>query len=156
MSSINLYKFVGDKLQINKDSNHGSTLIETLSGNFRGSVDILKPVITIQPTETSTVNKILKECNYCYIADFGRYYYVDKATGREGNNIDLELSIDVRFSWATEMLALEKGIVERNSKSWNTYLDDEELKVYNNPNIATYAFPGSFTNESYVLAVAGS
>ena len=163
MSSINLYKFIGDRKQLNKDSNHGSTLLETVSGNFRGDVNLINPVIEIQPTQTSTIAILTKQCNYVYIADLGRYYFVDDIVCKAGNIIEMHLSLDVLFSWATQILALEQGIVARNGEASNSnlYLDDSEIHVYNNPHIVTYEFTyasGSLTfgNPAYVLAVAGS
>ena len=164
-SSINLYKFVGDKKQVDKDTNHGSTLIETISGDFKQStIDLLNPVIELEPTSTSTVSKILKECNYCYVSDFGRYYYIDNMSAKAGTTIELHLSIDPLMSWETEILALAEGIVERNAEAQgsNVYLDDSEIHVYNNPNIQTYDFDYASGNQyefgkaNFVLAVAGS
>lgn len=162
MSSLNLYKFTGDRKQLNKDSNHGSTLVETISGNFRGDVDILNPVIEISPTQTSTIAKITKECNYAYVADLGRYYFIDDMICKAGDVIELHLSIDVLFSWATEILALNEGIIARNEQSANSnlFLDDSEIHIYNDPHIVTYDFSyenGSLTfgSQSYILAVAG-
>lgn len=161
--SINLYKFTGDRKQILKDTNHGATFIETISGTWKNDTDILKPVITLEPTTTSTIAKICKETNYAYIADFGRYYYVDDIIALPGSVLELHLSIDVLMSWATEILALTEGIVERNAQAANSnlYLDDAEIHIYNNPNIQTYDFSyasGSLTfgNQAFVLAVAGS
>lgn len=162
MSSINLYKFIGDKKQILKDTNHGSTLIETISGNWRVDVDLLHPIIEIKPTNTSTIAVITKQVNYVYVADFGRYYYVDSMICKAGDIIELHLSIDVLFSWGTNILALEEGIIARNAEAAgsNLYLDDGEIHIYNNPNVQTYEFAyatGSlqFGQQSFVLAVAG-
>ena len=162
MSSVNLYKFSGDKKQLMKDSNHGATLLETISGNFRNDVDLLNPVIEIHPTNTSTIAIITKQCNYVYISDFGRYYFVDNMICKPGDIIELHLSIDVLFSWATEIAALDQGIVERNGRASNSnlFLDDSEIHLYNNPYIVTYAFDyesGSLTfgSPAYILGVAG-
>lgn len=163
MSSVSLYKFNGDKRQLNKDTSHGSTLIETISGNFRGDVDILAPVIEIIPTETSTIATILSNCNYVYVADLSRYYYVTGMTCKSGNVIEMSLSIDVLMSWKSGIENLSDGIIERNEEASgsNLYLDDGEIHVYNEPHIQTYEFTpatGSlnFGSECFVLAVAGS
>ena len=159
-NSLNLYKFIGDKKEVVKNP----TLVETISGDFKGSVDLLNPVIELQPTSTSTVDKILQECNYCYVADLHRYYYIDNMVCRPGTIIELHLTIDVLNTWATEILALEEGIVERNAEASgsNIFLDDSEIHIYNNPNIQTYKFDYAtgntyeFGKQNFVLAVAGS
>lgn len=160
--SLNLYKFTGDKKQVLKDTNHGATFIETISGTWKDNTDILKPVITLEPTTTTTVQKICSQVNYVYISDFGRYYYVEDIITLPGTVIELHLSIDVLMSWATEILALSEGIVERNAEKANSnlYLDDSEIHIYNKPNIQTYEFDyasGSLTfgQQEFILAVAG-
>lgn len=163
MSSISLYKFEGDRKQLNKDINHGSTLLETVSGNFRGAVNLINPVIEITPTQTSTITVLTTQCNYVYITDLGRYYFVDDMICKVGDVIELHLSLDVLYSWSTQILALDQGIVARNGEAANSnlFLDDSEIHVYNNPHVVTYTFTyaqGSLTfgNPAYVLAVAGS
>lgn len=161
-TNLSLYKFVGDKRQVNKDTSNGSTLIETINGDFRADTDVLNPVIEITPTTTSTAAKILKEANYCYIDVLGRYYYIENMQVQSGNRIRLSLKVDVLMTWKTEILALNQGIVERNGEASNSnlFLDDSEIHLYNNPHICTYKFSyasGSleFNTGSYVLAVAG-
>ena len=163
MSSVSLYKFVGDRKQLNKDTSHGSTLIETLTGTFRGDVDLLAPTIEIKPTTTSTIAKITGECNYVYVQDLARYYYVTGMRCKSGNIIELNLSIDVLMSWKTAIGNLSEGIVERNGEASgsNLYLDDGEIHVYNEPHIQTYKFEyaadsAQFGQQNFVLAVAGS
>jgi len=161
-TNLSLYKFVGDKRQLNKDTSHGSTLVETINGDFRTDTDVLNPVIEIEPTSTSTIAKILKECNYAYIDILGRYYYIENMQAQSGNRIRLSLKVDVLMTWKAQILTLNQGIVERNGEASNSnlFLDDSEIHLYNNPHICTYKFSyasGSleFNSGSYVLAVAG-
>lgn len=155
MSSINIYEFTGKKEEMNKAANW--TLLDTVSGEFRGEVNILAPVIEITPTTDLTQAKILKKGNYAYIADFGRYYYITDITGVAQNVIRLNLRVDVLMSFATEIRE-NTAIIERQEKdsACNTYLSDYELKLYNEPYVETYAFTNSFSSDNFVLAVAGS
>lgn len=158
-SQISLYSNKASKEVVDKSGD--LVLIETMSGDFRGSMSILKPIIQIKPTLTSTVSKIISECNYVYIREFSRYYFVTAINTTANNYIELELSIDVLMSWKTAILA-QKVIVSRNEKEYSLYLDDSVLKVYNKPNITIYHFKDSqnntqgFTQEQIVLALAGS
>lgn len=161
MSVIALYKFTGDKKQLIKlDS---LELVELISGTFKEDINVLHPVIFIQPTETSTVNKIIKEVNYVEIADFGRYYFVDDIIAKNGTIIELHLSVDVLYTYQSHIKLIADGIVSRNAETQNSnlYLDDSEIHIYNNPNLQTYTFnyaSGSlqFGHQNFVLAVAGS
>ena len=160
-TNLSLYKFLGDKKQVDKSS---ATLIETITGDFRSETDVINPIIEIAPTATSTAAKILKETNYCYIDVLGRYYYVNNMRVMAGNVIQLSLTIDPLMTWKTQILNLREGIVERNEENRNSsmYLDDSEIHVYNKPHVTTYKFNyanGSlqfgYQHESFVLAVAG-
>ena len=157
-STVYLYKNSSSRETVDKSSYLSQ--IESISGEYRGPVNVLNPVIQITPTTTTTQSKLLSECNYVYLPDLGRYYYVRSKTAVTANIIELELEVDVLYSFKTAILA-QKVIVSRNEKDYSLYLDDTELKVYNNPNICTYNFKDSlgtstgFTAEQFVMAVAG-
>lgn len=157
---LGLYKFKGDKKQLIKVND--MVLLELISGDLKADTDIINPVITLEPTETSTIAKILQEVNYVHIADFGRYYFVTDIIAKPGSVLELRLAIDVLTSWAAQIQLLSEGIVLRNSEAShsNLYLDDNELHIYNKPNVVTYDFSyasGSleFGDGCYILAVAG-
>lgn len=164
MNSLTLYKYTGDPRRLIKDASHGLTQIEVLSGSFRHDVNLLTPVIEIEATSTTTVNKLLTECNYVYISDLQRYYFVDSVRCLNGTLVELTLNIDVYMTWSLAIQNISQGIVERNEEEANSnvYLDDSEIHVYNNPNIQTYAFEYAagntytFGNQHFILAVAGS
>lgn len=158
-SHITLYSNTASKEVVDKQ--YSLTQIEALTGEFRGSMSVLHPMIQIKPTTTTTVTKLLTECNYVYIQELNRYYFVDKITCVAHDMIELELSVDVLYSWKTAILA-QTVIVSRNEKEYALYLDDSLLKVYNNPNITVYHFKDGnnqetgFTTQQYILALAGS
>ena len=144
------------------DKTNYLTSIDTLSGEFRGEINILRPVIRITPTTAATQTKILTQCNYVYIAALGRYYFVTDITGVAQSMIEISLRVDVLFSWKTAILA-QSVIVSRNENEYALYLDDSVLKVYNNPNITVYHFKDTdgvtnmeFNDREFILALAGS
>lgn len=157
--TVKLYSNSAPKEMIDKTGN--LTEIETLSCVFKEPCSVLTPVLQIRPTQTSTDAKLLKECNYVYIQEFGRYYYVTEPATLINNLIELQLSVDPLFSWKTALLN-QDVIVSRNEKEFSLYLDDAALKVYNNPNICIYHFKDSqgnntgFTAQEFILALAGS
>ena len=144
------------------DKTNYLTSIDTLTGEFRGEINILRPVIRITPTTAATQTKILTQCNYVYIAALGRYYFVTDITGVAQNMIEISLRVDVLFTWKPAILA-QSVIVSRNEKECALYLDDSVLKVYNNPNITVYHFKDTdgvtnmeFSDSEFILALAGS
>ena len=143
------------------DKSNSLVKIEDLTGEFRGTVNVLNPVIQITPTATSTTAKILSQCNYLYIQELSRYYYVVNITCVGNNLFELECRVDVLMSWKTAILA-QNVIVSRNETDYQLYLDDTVLKVYNNPNITVYHFKDDqdnetgFSSQHFVLALSGT
>ena len=158
--TIALYKCTCSNETI--DKTNYITSIDSLTGEFRGEVNILRPVIRISPTASATQVKILTQCNYVYIAVLSRYYFITDITVISNNIIELNLRVDVLYSWKTAILA-QSVIVSRNEKEYALYLDDSILKVYNNPNITVYHFKDTdgvtnmeFSDSEFILALAGS
>lgn len=156
---INLYSNKAPEEKIDKSSD--LTLIESLNVEFKGPVDILNPIIQIESTATTTQAKILTQCNYIYIQELSRYYYVTAIVCPFNDVFELTCRVDPLMSWKTGILA-QSVIVARNEKDYRLYLDDSALKIYNNPNISTYNFRDSlgnitgFTAQEFILALAGS
>ena len=153
-SSIKLYTNAASPETIDKQSS--LTLIEDLTCEFKAEIDVLRPVVTVKLTNTTTLSKIMTKVNYVYITAFERYYYVTGIRGLYNDVAELSLEVDPLYSWKTAILA-QKVIIARteDSDKYSLYLDDAVLKLYNNPNITTIEFPTGFTSEEYILAVAG-
>ena len=58
------------------------------------------------------------------------------------------------MSWLTN-LRNQKCVVDRQEKVWNTYLNDEFMRVYNTPYTVVKEFPNGFDTQNFILAVAG-
>lgn len=150
---VKVYKFKCENICVNKADNW--ELIDTLTIAWRNpNIDVLNPTIRIEATSNLTKRRILREGNYVYIADFERYYYVKSMKAQAGNFIELELSVDACMSWLTN-LRNQQCVVDRQEKVWNTYLNDEFMRVYNTPYTVVKEFPNGFSTQNFVLAVAG-
>lgn len=127
------------------------TTVQDLTGYWRDAVDIINPVIRIE--RSSAVG-----FNYVYIADFDRWYYVDEVNATNNNVLELHLSVDVLQSFAPEILA-HSAILDKQEHVYNLYLNDDSIKVYQNPLVSTWKFPNQFFadgNFEFALIVAGS
>ena len=91
------------------------TLIE---GYYRNSdpLSLLTPVIRIEANTTTPT------WNYCYIPDFGRYYYIAEWTHEEGVWI-AQLSCDVLASYKDE-IGNQDMYVLRSSENWDDRIVD--------------------------------
>lgn len=118
---------------------------------LKDGCSIEDPVILIQ-----NANNIC-ECNYMYIADFNRYYYIADIISVRNGLWELHGHVDVLMSFATEIKACS-ATCKRQENLFNLYLDDPEFKTYNKADIVTKVFTGGggFKKEmQYVLVVSG-
>ncbi len=141
MVHVTLYKNLSERTRVTKNVQQ----LSMLEGTFRGVCDILAPVITIKGEFTN-------QCNYFYVQELGRYYYVTPETRILANDlIELHGNVDVLMSWAAQIKS-NKGIIARQANDYNLYLQDPLIHAYQNAMVGTLEFPQGFTTESYILA----
>lgn len=143
--TIKLYHNDSDKRTVSKTlSNEGSLAGATIIDD----TSILAPRLKVRDNGI-----IMVQYNYCYIADFKRYYYITDITVSNGY-IYIDCKVDVLMSYAAEIRACS-GIIKRQESKCNYYLDDEKYKSYEYSRIQTKLFPNGFTTNSFVLTIAG-
>lgn len=111
----------------------------------------------LTPSLRLAYNSTLLSCNYCYISEWNRYYYVESYDVSQGREMYVRLREDVLKSNSAAIKALSCTVVRtaQNGKA-NLYLDDGKFKVLNYPRIQTKKFPNSLNKTlSYVLTIAG-
>lgn len=89
---IKLYKTSSPRKKLVKDLTDGITLVGTL----RAQSSLMSPTFTVQ--DISVVGY-----NYCYIPDFGRWYYINGIDALRANLYELSLGIDVLMTYAAEI-----------------------------------------------------
>lgn len=125
------------------------TSLITLNGTLRENCSITDPVITVENIN----NAIAAVCNYAFIPQFARYYFVRNIT-LSGKLWIISMHVDVLASFQTDLKELN-AIVIRQEKKYNTYLQDGIFKTYQNPHVNILQFPGSFDTQQYIFAVSG-
>lgn len=151
MSTINFYKYTGENNVVNKSLGSAVFSIDAI---FREDIDILNPTIDIG--HLSDVNEAaFRECNYMYIPEFNRYYYITGKTIPYDSELIITGRVDVLKSYQSDILSLS-AIIERNSTNYNNYLIDHSAQAYNFPMVLTKRFPNGFGDLRYYLTVAGS
>lgn len=144
--SINLMQNFSPKEALSKNT----ISLSNISGTLRDGTSIINPVIRFQGDISNFVN-----CNYMYISKFNRFYFVDNITSVRDNIFEISAHVDVLSTYQNEIRS-NTAIVRRQENDWNLYLNDGSFKVYQNPMVITKSFPGGFTTQQFVLAVAGS
>ena len=98
----------------------------------------------------------LASFNYMYIADFGRYYFIDDIVSINQGIWEVSGHVDVLETYKTAILA-NKAIVKRQQSKYNLYLDDPDFHAYNYERIQTLQFPVNTFSKAleYVLVCNG-
>lgn len=143
--NVKFYTNLSEKNAVNKNI----TLLDDFTGTLREESSIIDPVITF----TSLSN--LSACNYAYILEFGRYYFVSDITCVRNNYYQVSMHVDVLMTYKDQILA-NSAIIERNEAQFDLKINDGLFKTQQNPRIAQFEFPNGFTNWDFVLAVAGN
>lgn len=134
-----------ENIRVTKDL----TTVGTYTGTLKDNCSIIDPIFLVEADLAD-----LKNANYCSVLTFGRSYFINDIISIRNGLVEIDCHVDVLSSFATEIKA-NKGIVFRQEESWNLYLNDGVLEVYQNPHVTTHEFPTGFSGQSYVLALAG-
>ena len=143
---IKLYKTSSPRKKLVKDLTDGITLVGTL----RAQSSVMSPTFTVQ--DTAVVGY-----NYCYISDFGRWYYINGIDALRSNLYELSLGIDVLMTYAAEIrknyAIIDK--VENFGAAYN-YINDGSWINTNRMKQSIINFPTGFNdNGEFILITAG-
>lgn len=98
----------------------------------------------------------LTDCNYMYIDEFHRYYFIGDIISVRQGLWEVHAHVDVLETYKDQIKACS-ATFKRQEHLFNLYLDDPEFKTYNNSEIVTKLFTGSEFSKSmqYILVTAG-
>lgn len=154
MANLVLYKNISDNNKINKDI----TFIDERQCTFKEGVSLDTPIVTINYDVGAIVEKQL---NYCYLANFGRYYYINDIVCLSGGLLELHLKCDVLMSFKDSFINTNFLINRCSNRNWrNPDLVDSEAKLSNDAIISykliddTCFNVGEYPNV-YIMTVAG-
>lgn len=125
-----------------------TTSVSVLTGSFRDEASVSELTIRIERNDPTGFN-------YLYCSKFGRFYFVNEITVVRTGILDLHCTVDELDSFAADILA-NTAIIDKQEKEYNLYLNDDGLKIQQNPLVQTWAFPHGFgEGYEYVMVVAG-
>lgn len=114
-----IYQISEDPVVFPKTLPEGTTVTGTIRDD---AVDVMDPVILLTGAPSVA-------CNYAYIPDFGRYYFVDPSETIRTGLIALHMHVDVLQSFADQIIAAPI-IVNRAASKWNAFIADPERIFY--------------------------
>lgn len=120
-----------------------------LSGELRNQTSVLSPKIRIESAEN------IAGYNYCYIPEFGRYYYIVDITSVRTHVWELSMRCDVLMSYSDQIKAIT-GVVVRQESNPNKLLVDRLERLQSDKEIDILYYPNAFSkNLQFILVTAG-
>lgn len=143
--TISLFKTASENNRVVKEL----TDEKQLSGELRNQTSVLNPKIRIESAEN------IAGYNYCYIPEFGRYYYIVDITSVRTRVWEVSMRCDVLMSYSVQIKAL-RPIIEREEVGQSGGLVDNDLPININKKVQKFYFPNGFTKDiQYVLTTSG-
>lgn len=142
--------FYHNKSDNNVVSKDISEVTKVLNINVLGECSLLNPSMVLEKDMN------IYTSNYCYIADFNRYYFIKNITFLNGGLMKVELEIDVLMSYKNDIYN-STAFIERSEKNGNVYLNDSFLPILTERDIKlSNAFGGfSQTLYNYITVISG-
>lgn len=144
--TITLYNQTSDRNVITKTI--GTAVLTAADCVARDGFSVRSGAITLQ---TSTD---ISKCNYAYISELGRYYYIDDITIQRAGVYVLDLSVDVLMTFGSSIRALS-GTIDRQENVNNGYIADYGYKALNYSAIVAKEFPNGMTSDQLILMTVG-
>lgn len=121
----------------------------TVTGNVKDTFDILNPIVQFN------YNVNLKNVNYAYIPEYGRYYFVSPPI-ISGKTVYLKMHVDVLFTYKA-IIMKSPCIAIRSSNRGNLYFQDDYIQFEEGYRYNVSKFPYRFDVESgtYILCISG-
>lgn len=78
------------------------------------------------PTIQLKYDDALLSANYCYIEEFGRYYFISDIKLGMGNILEISCNVDVLMSYADDIANIST-IIDRQEYVYSPYFVDQQL-----------------------------
>lgn len=143
MATATFYLNTSDDRRLDKKL----TQLSTATISYKDDTSVVNPTIKVSIFEN------LFKANYVYLSDFGRYYFIREITTSQ-QFVYFVLEEDVRYTLRNQIRNCN-AIIKRQEKLCNYYLDDEKFKAREYSRIQTKTFAHGFTQNAFLLTIAG-
>ena len=148
MAKANLYIIKDDKRKLNK--NLSNIIKENVIITYKDATEFIRPIVIMDYDGSWN----MRDCNYIFLSDKNRYYFVEKHSFQKGQKVVYELLEDVRTSHKEGIRGLT-CTVTRNENLKNGYLPDSSYKTYAYEQIVCKMFPNAINQDSIILMTVG-
>ena len=142
-------------IEVYKNSTPKNRLYRKLSGHLTVTGHLIEPCDVLNPIIKVAYNAYHVNINYAYIADFGRYYFIERYE-INGDTVTLYLHVDVLYTYRNIILN-SQCIAERSSSAFSIGLNDPFIVPEQGYRYNVSKFPYTFggANSCYILTVTG-
>lgn len=142
---ITLHVNSSERQAISKSLDSGTVL----SGSLRNESSVINPSFLIEYENPTGFN-------YCYIADFGRYYFITNITSIRTNIWRIDCTVDVLMSFSSEILNLDVIVNYESSPDDESYMNGEPWQSLVKTRTDVINFPyGLLDDGEYILITSG-
>lgn len=142
-------------IQLYHNNSENNVINKSLTGISTPSVVLKKPTSELTPSVILHTFENMEYCNYAYIPEFQRYYFIDDIKPLTGSEVQLDMRVDVLESFKNSILSLN-AIVEKQETSGNKYFNDGSFNVLSTEFLQSYNFPSGFDdNGEFILITCG-
>ena len=131
---LNLYSTTDDTRKLEKTL----TAIKNITAIPSENVTMLTPAFIVE------YDRAILAANYCFIPEFGRYYFIRDITLLKGNRLQINCSVDVLMSFVDDIKNCSAMISRSESVGKPTNIPDNSLPI--NPNtfiVKSILFPNN-------------
>ena len=111
----------------------------TASASVYGDISILSPRLLVE------YNAGIFSCNYCYIPEYNRYYYITNVNLSSGDRMIVSCSVDPLMSFSSEILSLYVTIT-RQEYAEDNYLPDNFMTPTSKKDVEVYKIDNTVFN----------
>lgn len=141
--NVNFYVCTDDKRKVTKNL----TPLNSLTCNIKDKSSLKNPSLILSKKSFNSINN----CNYCYISDFGRYYFIENITLLTAERVLIECKCDVLMSFNGGIRSLN-GMIDRQENLHNPYIIDNSVPI-RSERIVSYHKIGALEGNSILLTV---
>ena len=143
--NVNFYICTDDRRKVNKSI----STVNTINCNIKERCSLDSPVLIIAKENFRN----WKDANYCYISEYGRFYYIENVIVETATRIEIHCKCDVLMSFASNIRAL-MGVITRQENIYNDFISDNKAPI-RAERIISYHQVGNVNGTSILLTVNG-
>ena len=118
--TLELMNTSADKRYLSKSA----SLVKKVTCKIKEGTSIINPTVIIGKMTSSSI----KKCNYAYISDFGRYYFINDIIETTAGQLEISMHVDVLKTYASQIRSIST-LSRRQENVYCPYYEDKEALV---------------------------